>query len=260
MLPATDIRRLRSLVRSSSQLPAAMIRLFSLLTLLVSIPSAAQPDIVGDWSGSIDVSEVQSGAGSLTVIFHVSDGDEGYAATLDSPDQGAFGLPLSDVAFDGETFSANLAAASASYSGIFDAEGSQIVGRWTQGANTMLLVLTPFEAPEESPAAEGPKPSSIKPGDYSGDWAGTMQLDSGGEVHLTFHLTRNDDDTYNAILNAPGQAENLDIGQIEVYGKEVVIDIIGQASFAGTVSDDETAMEGTLEQGGSKTPITLTRL
>jgi len=236
-----------------------MVRLLSLLTLLDALPAAAQPNIVGDWRGTIDFSAVQPGADSLTVIFHVSESDEGYMGTLDSPDLGAFGLPLSDVAFDGETFSASLAAASASYSGVFDAEGAQIEGTWTQAGNTIPMVLTPYEAPDEPAAAEGPKPSTIKRGDYTGDWVGVMQRDDGGEIHLTFHLARNDDGTYDAILDAPGQADNLALGQIEVYGKDVVINIMGQASYTGVVSDDETTMEGTFEQGGDKSPMTLTR-
>ena len=236
-----------------------MFRLLSLLTLLVALPAAAQPNIVGDWRGTIDLSAVQPGADALTVIIHVVEGEDGFTATFDSPDQGAFGLPLSDVAFDGETFSATLATASASYSGALNAEGTRIEGTWTQGPNTMPLVLTPYEAPDEPAAAEGPKPSTIKRGDYTGDWVGVMQRDDGGEIHMTFHLARNDDGTYNAILDAPGQADNLALGQIEVYGKDVVINIMGRASYTGVVSDDETTMEGTFEQGGDKSPMTLTR-
>ena len=239
-----------------------MVRLLSLFTLLVALPAAAQPDIAGDWRGVLDVSETQPGGDSLILIFHVLEGEEGYTANFDSPDEGAFRLPLSDVTFDGQTFSASFASqnagANALYSGVFNAEGTQIDGHWTQREITVPLMLTPYEAPDES-AAEGFKPSDIKPGDYTGDWFGVMQLDSGGEVHLTFHLAINDDGTYDAVLDAPGQAENLDLGQIEVYGKDVLINIVGQASYTGVVSEDELTMDGTLEQGGTKTPMTLTR-
>ena len=156
-----------------------MVRLLALLALLIALPASAQPSIVGDWSGVIDLSAVQPGADSLTVILHISESDEGYLVTMDSPDQGAFGLPLSEVMFDGETFSATLAAASASYSGIFDAEGARIEGTWTQGPNTMPLVLTPYEVPDEPAAAEGATPSTIKPGDYTGAWVWVMQVHEG---------------------------------------------------------------------------------
>ena len=140
-----------------------MVRILLLLTLLIAFPASAQPEIVGDWSGVIHLSEVQPGAGSLTIIFHVSESDDGYVGTIDSPDQGSFGLPLSEVVFDGETFSATLAAASASYSGVFNVEAAQIEGTRTQGPNTMPLVLTPYETPDEPAAAEGAKPSIVNP-------------------------------------------------------------------------------------------------
>lgn len=236
-----------------------MSRHLALLSLLVAFPLAAQPDIVGDWSGEIEVTTAQS----LTAIFHVSEADSGYAATFDSPDQGAFGLPLSRVAFDGETFSATLDAASASFTGTYDAEGQRIEGAWMQGGRELPLILTPYEASAES--AEANKPIEIKPGDYSGDWVGVFAIDNGGEIHMTFSLTRNGDGSYNGVLVAPGQAEDLDLGQIGVYGKEVVINIIGgitntgQDSFSGTVSDDERTMTGTYAHGGDKKQMMLTR-
>ncbi len=232
-----------------------MTRFFALAALFVAFPAVAQPTIVGEWSGDIEVTT----ALSLTAVFHVSESDSGYVVTFDSPDQGAFGIPLSDVSFDGETFSASLAAASASFSGSFDSETNQIQGIWTQSGREMPLTLSPYEAPAASAASRSTKPADIKPGDYSGDWAGVIALGNGGEIHLTFHLARNEEGIYHAILDAPGQAENLNVGQIDVYGNEVVIEIMGQASFVGTVSDDETTMAGTFEQGGTKRPLTLMR-
>lgn len=237
-----------------------MVRFLSLLTLLVALPTAAQqPGIAGDWTGVLVVSEPQPGSDSLIVIFHVSEGEGGYTATFDIPEEGMFALPLSDVAFDGQTFSAYSQHTDARYSGVLDAENTQIDGLFTQRNITSPLVLVRYESPEGAAATEGYKPSSIKPGDYTGDWLGIIPLHTGGESYLTFHLARNDDGTYNASLDAPGQAASLNLGRIEVYGRDVVIDVMGQASYTGVVSDDEMTMDGTLEQGGEKFPMTLTR-
>lgn len=232
-----------------------MARLLALLGFLLTLPATAQPNLTGDWSGQIEVTPAQS----LTAVFHVSQSEDGYSATFDSPDQGAFGLPLSDVAFDGETFSASLAAASAVFSGQFNEDGSAIEGVWTQGGREMPLTLTPHAAEAASVETDNSKPSEVKPGDYSGNWFGVMEMDGGGEIHLTFHLLRNEEGVYSAVLNAPGQAENMDLGEIEVYGKNVAISIMNQASFTGIVSEDERSMEGTFEQGGNKMDMTLTR-
>jgi len=125
-----------------------MLRLLSLAIVLTAIPVAAQPNIVGDWSGDIDLAEILPGAGSQAVIFHVSENDDGFAGTFDIPEQGQFGLPLSDVMFDGESFSANLDECVASYSGVFYGDCPVIVGRITQYSYTVLLVLTPCTAPD----------------------------------------------------------------------------------------------------------------
>lgn len=232
-----------------------MARILAFLTLVVALPAAAQPSIAGDWSGAIEVAPAQS----LTAVLHVVETDSGYVATFDSPDQGAFGLPLSGVAFDGVTFSAMLGAVNASFTGLYVGDGPRIEGTWQQGGRELPLTLTPYEATPSPDMAAASKPSEIKPGDYTGDWAGVMPMDEGGEMRLTFRLSRNDDGTYNGVMDAPGHADNLDLGQIEVYGKEVVIDIMGQASFTGTISEDERSIGGTFEQGGDKNPMILTR-
>lgn len=237
-----------------------MLRYLPLLfALLLVEPAFAQPAVVGSWSGVIDVSAVQPGGPQLTAVFHVVENGDSLAATFDSPDQGAFGLPLSDVTFDGETFSAALAAAQASFTGTFDADSMHIAGEWSQGAGSLPLVLTPYEAPPEEAAAADDKPAAVKPGDYTGSWAGAMPLPNGGEVRLTFHLTKAEDGGYTAVLDAPGQADNLDLGEIMVQGRSVDIDIMGQARFTGTVSEDEMTMEGEMAQGDEKQPVTLTR-
>ena len=51
--------------------------------------------ISGDWKGKLEVQGT-----SLTLVFHISDKDGTLSATLDVPDQGAMGLPLSDVTFE----------------------------------------------------------------------------------------------------------------------------------------------------------------
>ena len=46
----------------------------------------------GDWSGAITL-----GPSKLNIVFHISQSAEAYKATMDSPDQGAFGIPVTRV-------------------------------------------------------------------------------------------------------------------------------------------------------------------
>ena len=61
-----------------------------LLILVFFTPSLSgfsQSEVVGDWKGTLAVSGIE-----LSLIFHITD-DDGLKATMDSPDQGAFGIP-----------------------------------------------------------------------------------------------------------------------------------------------------------------------
>ena len=49
-------------------------------------------DMMADWKGGIDV-----GQNSLKLIFHIVNTEDGLTATLDVPDQGAKGVPVTSI-------------------------------------------------------------------------------------------------------------------------------------------------------------------
>jgi hypothetical protein len=234
-----------------------MLRIcFPLATLIVAAPALAQPDLSGDWQGAIEL-----GAAQIALVLHLTPTDSGaYAVTMDVPAQGAYRVPTDAATLDGDTLAFAAPGINASFAGAVSADADSIAGTWTQGGRAFPLVLTPYVAPAaeaEETGTEG-KPAP-KRGDFSGTWVGAMPLPNGGEIRMTFVLTRRDDGTYTAALEAPGQVERLDLGPITVEGRDVTIPIMGQATFTGIVSEDEAAMEGEMTQGGQKQPMTLTR-
>ncbi len=64
------------------------------LALALSLGSAMGQEITGDWQGLLETGGVK-----LRVVFHITATADGYSATFDSPDQGAFGLPVTRVDF-----------------------------------------------------------------------------------------------------------------------------------------------------------------
>ena len=60
-----------------------------LLYLLLPLSLLAQE---GTWSGKLDV-----GGQKLRLVFHLTQQAEGWRATMDSPDQGAKGIPVDAV-------------------------------------------------------------------------------------------------------------------------------------------------------------------
>ena len=78
----------------------------------VAAVAAPQEEIVGDWHGTLDVP-----GGSLPVVFHISETDGSLTATLDSPSQGATGIPVDSVVFDNGHVSLRIAAIGGGYEG-----------------------------------------------------------------------------------------------------------------------------------------------
>lgn len=65
--------------------------IFLLLAGLAPLGGRGQ-DITGEWNGVLKVQGVQ-----LRLVFHVQKTGTGYAATMDSPDQNAKGIPVTSA-------------------------------------------------------------------------------------------------------------------------------------------------------------------
>lgn len=90
--------------------------------------------IIGDWKGKLEIQGT-----SLALIFHVIEKDGQLSATLDVPDQGAMGLPLSDVSFENNIFKAAQAQAGLKYVGTVNK--ARIEGTFYQGGLELPLAL-----------------------------------------------------------------------------------------------------------------------
>jgi len=64
------------------------------IVLLAATGMFAQ-DITGKWNGLLE-----AGGQKLRIVFNITATEEGLQATMDSPDQGAFGLEVSSVNFE----------------------------------------------------------------------------------------------------------------------------------------------------------------
>ena len=99
--------------------------------LALSAAWAAQgQDIDGTWQGALD-----TGAGTLRVVVHLSSTKDGLTATMDSPDQGASGLPVSLVKRDGSAFNFEMSALGVRFDGTIRSEerrvGKECRSRWS---------------------------------------------------------------------------------------------------------------------------------
>lgn len=112
--------------------------------------SAQEVDPVGDWTGALSVSGV-----SLRIVFHVAAGEGGLSATMDSPDQGALGIPTGSVEVVGDSLIISVPAVGGGYRGRID--GDALTGRWSQGGQSLPLDLARGEAAGAPPAPVRPQ-------------------------------------------------------------------------------------------------------
>jgi len=117
--------------------------IFSLFSLLLSLKVAAQ-DITGQWNGALKVQGTQ-----LRLVFHISRTANGLSATMDSPDQGAKGIPMSTAAFENSVLSITLSTAKIEYQGTLGKD-SIIVGTFRQNGQSFPLNLSRAEIAKQT--------------------------------------------------------------------------------------------------------------
>ncbi len=129
-----------------------MRALLTLGLLFILTLCAGAQDIQGIWQGVLD-----TGKGKLTIVFHVAGLPGEWTAKLDSPDQGARGIPVDEVVFADDVMELSIRKLGATYKGTLAADGASIVGTFTQGA-AMKLDLARVEEVKGPNRPQTPKP------------------------------------------------------------------------------------------------------
>lgn len=119
------------------------------LNSFVPTTSSIAQHIEGTWSGTIDVF-----SSKLKLVFHVEKTEEGYSAKMDSPDQGARGVPVSAVSLTGALFKMEMSTIGARYEGTVKSD-STIDGKFSQMGQQFPLRLSKTAA--ESQAVRRPQ-------------------------------------------------------------------------------------------------------
>ena len=118
-------------------------------------PKPATPsDIDGAWLGTLD-----TGMAKLHVVFHIWNTNHGLAATLDSPDQGAKGIPVTTVVRNGSHLTLEVTAIGGKFEGTINGDHTAIEGTWTQGGGSLPLTVKRVKnaAELEVPRPQNPK-------------------------------------------------------------------------------------------------------
>ena len=121
-----------------------MKKLLSII-LLFAVTTLSATDITGPWNGILKVQGIQ-----LRIVFNINEIDGTYSTTMDSPDQGAQGIPTDETTFiDGELI-IKLAAMQIKYVGQWKEATSSIEGTFHQGPMSLPLNLSREEIEKEA--------------------------------------------------------------------------------------------------------------
>lgn len=119
------------------------------LLLVFSVGGSGAQTVTGDWYGTLKVP-----GGKLRLVFHIQEKGGQYAATMDSPDQGARGIPATSVAYREPVLEIRFVSLGASWQGMYS--GEQLEGTFTQGGMAFPLNLRREE--EKSVRPQEPRP------------------------------------------------------------------------------------------------------
>lgn len=141
-----------------------------ILTLFSYIGSMCAQSLIGDWTGKLEI----GGGRDLKLVLHISDSPA--TITMDSPDQGAFGLDCNVRHLDRDSVSLEIPSLMMSYSGRLD--NNLLVGTFRQGGfklplsfergstkvNRPQTPVAPFPYKEESVKIENAPESAVLAG------------------------------------------------------------------------------------------------
>ena len=128
-----------------------MKRIFLLSLSLFLAVSVFSQDIEGSWSGILDV-----GAAKLTLVVNISEKDGVFSATMDSPNQGAKGIPVSAVNFENAKLTFSIVNIGIEYEGVL--QNDTIVGTFKQAGMSFPLNLSKSKELISIKRPQDPKP------------------------------------------------------------------------------------------------------
>ena len=106
-----------------------------LLTSLFSLTMFGQ-EITGQWNGALKIQGTQ-----LRLVFNVTKTDNGISSTMDSPDQGAKGIPTTTTSFENSILKITISNAKVEYEGTLGNDNI-IVGTFKQGGQSFPMNLS----------------------------------------------------------------------------------------------------------------------
>lgn len=215
-----------------------------------SQPLQHSATLEGHWTASL-----QAGDADLHLVLHVAKLQDGsFNATIDSLDQGVYGIAVTSLTQKDSTLKFNVSSVSASYEGKFAANHASIEGAWTQGSASLPLVFH-----RQAAGTGARKPSDAIAG-AEGVWQGALE-GHGMRLRLQLHVSHDDHRQLVAALDSPDQGV-IGLPAIKVSQKAAVFHFeipVVSGVYQGALNAAKTAITGSWTQSGVEQQLVFHR-
>jgi hypothetical protein len=219
----------------------------AVMTVAAMCVAQAQ-DVTGDWQGSL-----ATGAGVVRIVLHITKSDGTLKATMDSPDQGAVGMPVDSITLDGNKLKFVTSAVKGTYEGAIKKDG--ITGNWLQPPARTPLDFKKSTTPIKLVHPDAP------PSDIDGTWEGQVTVPSVHDnkpQHLSFHLKNTGDGLLGTFDDPELSVKGYPIVAVTRKGSSIKIEVpqVG-GEVAAKLNKDLSVMSGDWNQTDHNYALTL---
>jgi pimeloyl-ACP methyl ester carboxylesterase len=210
----------------------------------------SSPTLEGNWAGSL-----QAGEAVLHLVLHVSKAEDGsFKATIDSLDQGVYGIEVTSLAQQASALSFKVSSVGASYEGKFSTDHGSIEGEWMQGSVSLPLVF------HRQAAGAGARKAADAIAGAEGVWQGAME-GNGMRLRFQLHVSHDDQKQLVAALDSPDQGIS-GLPAVKVSQKESAFHFeipVVSGVYDGTLNPAKTAITGSWTQSGVQQKLDFRR-
>ena len=209
----------------------------------------AATGIDGEWSGTL-----QAGDAQLHLVLHISHDAKGeLSGTLDSLDQGVYGMQLTSLFHQEETISFELSNVGASYLGKISSDRQFVTGIWKQSGMGLALIF------HRQPPGTGGRPADAVSA-VEGTWQGALQLDK-LRLRLQLHISQDADKKLVAGLDSLDEGVS-GVPATNVSEKNGVLHFevpVLAGTYEGTLNAAKNTLTGHWTQGGEARVLNFNR-
>jgi uncharacterized protein len=219
-----------------------------------SKPQAPMPTrgqgLAGNWAGSL-----KAGDNVLHFVLHIGTTEYGVpVATIDSLDQGVYGIEAGSLKESGSTFQFEIPSVNASFAGTVAANREAIDGTWSQGGAHLPLIFhrQPRIALSKSPA------DAVSTAE--GTWQGAIEA-NGMRYRLQLHISHDAQGHLVATMDSIDQGINgFHASQATETDAQIHLELpTVRSTYDGTINTVRNSMTGTWRQNGEPTQLTFHR-